>query len=76
MNVTAINTILTGFINEFLDYDAAQTGYGDLTEKSLDELIEVYDMELGEAKRRYPSLNTDSEWSRMDDWLSDRGVAR
>lgn len=62
------------FINKFLDYDAAQSGYGDLTEKSLPELVEVYEMELDEAKRRWPSLSIDREWSDMGDWLSDRGI--
>lgn len=65
--------LIEAFINKFLDYDAAQQNYGDLTEKSVEELTEVYDLELGEAKYRYPTINTDREWSDMLDWLSDRG---
>lgn len=65
--------LITEFINRFLDYDAAQNNYGELADKSIEELCEVYDMELGEAKRRWPSLNTDSEWAEMDRWLSERG---
>lgn len=65
--------LVTEFINRFLDYDAAQQNYGDLTEKSIDELIEVFDMELADAKKRWPSLNTGAEWALMDQWLDERG---
>lgn len=65
--------LTTAFIDRFLDYDAAQQNYGDLTEKTIEGLIEVYDMELGEAKRRWPSLDTGAEWSEMDRWLDERG---
>lgn len=62
------------FISKFLDYDAAQNDYGDLTEKSLPELVEVYDMELHAAKAKWPSIDLAAEWSEMDNWLSDRGI--
>jgi hypothetical protein len=45
-------------------------------DKTIAELTELFDQQLGEAKRRWPSINTDEEWSRMQDWLSDRGVTR
>lgn len=40
---------------------------------TLEALIETYEMVLGDAKRRWPSLNIDAEWSAMGDWLSERG---
>ena len=40
---------------------------------TMEELIDKFDMELGEAKRRWPSLSVDREWADMDQWLSERG---
>lgn len=40
---------------------------------TMEELIEKFEMELGEAKRRWVSLNVDAEWAAMGDWLSERG---
>lgn len=42
-------------------------------EKNMEQLIEFYDMELGEAKQRWPSLNSAQEWANMQTWLSEHG---
>lgn len=39
---------------------------------TMEELIEQFDMALGEAKRRWPRLDTAAEWADMDHWLTER----
>jgi len=47
---------------------ADQIGDGDMQ-----SLIDDFDEELCAAKKRWPSLDIDAEWSEMDRWLSERG---
>jgi hypothetical protein len=72
--LTASIELRVEFIERFLDTYAAKHSYGDLTEKSLPELVEVFDMELQDAKAQWPTIDLDAEWSEMDSWLSDRGI--
>jgi hypothetical protein len=36
-------------------------------------LIEEFDAELCQARKRWASLSHDAEWAEMDRWLSERG---
>lgn len=41
----------------------------------MEALIEEFDSELAQMKRRFASMDTDIEWAGMDSWLSERGYA-
>lgn len=43
-----------------------------ILEGAMDQLIAEFDAELSDAKKRYPTINTDAEWAEMDRWLSER----
>lgn len=60
------------FVQKFLYVEAMNEGI-DPFDHTMEELIEKFDMALGEAKRRWPHLDTDAEWADMDHWLSERG---
>lgn len=39
----------------------------------MQSLIDDFDEELCNMRKRYSSINTDAEWAEMDRWLSERG---
>jgi hypothetical protein len=57
------------FAQEFLSTEEGLDPF----DHTIEALIERYEMVLGEAHRRWPSLNIDREWSTMGDWLSENG---
>lgn len=44
-----------------------------IVDGTMEELIEEFDTELAQAKKRWPSLSVDAEWAKMDRWLSEYG---
>lgn len=40
---------------------------------SMEELIELWEMSLGNAKQRWPRLDVAAEQADMDQWLSEHG---
>jgi hypothetical protein len=57
------------FVQQFLSTTAGLDPF----EHSLEELIEMFDMELAAAKKHWSSVNIDREFHEMGQWLSDRG---
>lgn len=56
------------FVQKFLYCD--EINWAD---HSMEELIDLFDQALSEAKTRWPSLNRSAELTDMDNWLAERG---
>lgn len=66
-------TLRRHFADQFL---ACPQDHADLIlDGEMYQLIEEYDAELCEARKRWPSLSYDTEWAAMDRWLAERGYA-
>lgn len=61
--------IREAFVQEFL-YTEGIDPFG----HTLAELIDLYEMRLGEAKNRWPTIDVGAEWAAMDRWLSEHGA--
>lgn len=59
------------FADQFL---ASPQDHADLIlDGEMYQLIEEFDAELCQARKRWASLSHDAEWAEMDRWLSERG---
>lgn len=54
------------FVNEFMWMTDVDT-----KDMSMEDILDMYDMELGIAKQKYgPNFNADAQWSEADRWLA------
>ena len=59
------------FAEKFL---ASPQDHNDLIlDGAMDQLIAEFDAQLSDAKKRWPTINSDTEWAEMDRWLSEHG---
>lgn len=63
--------IRSEFVDAFLSY--ADFGGDDPMDKTMEELLDIWDIELNAAKVKWPSIDLGTERSNLDDWLSQRG---
>ena len=56
------------FLDKFLE-----EGSADWSEGPIEDLIELFVEQLGEAKRKWASIDCDAEIADMERWLSERG---